>query len=351
MTICYFGSYNQSYARNRIIIKGLQKNDIKIIECRDSSPLPQKIIKLFIRHWRIRKDYDVMIVGFPGQGMTLLAKVLTRKPVVLDAFYSLYNTIVEDRKLHNKFSLVGIYNYLLDWLSIRAADRVLLDTQQHIDYFCSTFGTTAKKFTKVWIGADTDIFQPNYYAPTHDKLVVGFQGTFVPLQGVEYIIRAAALIENEDIEFLIVGIGQTLKQAKELAQNLKLAHVTFHEKRMPPDEVPLWVAKMDICLGIFGNTTKTKLVIPNKVYEYLAMEKPVITADTPAIRELFDETELMLVPTASPESIAQAIITLKENPILSQKIARQGYGKFSASAAPESIGKNLKSVLTCLIQP
>ncbi|MBI4119963.1 MAG: glycosyltransferase [Parcubacteria group bacterium] len=349
MTICYFGSYNRDYSRNRIIIKGLRKNGVNVIECHERAAGFKKLVSLFRKHRRIRDSYDIMIVGFAGQGMALFARLITRKPIVLDAFYSLYNTVVEDRKLHAKLSWTACHNYFLDWASARVANLVLLDTQEHIKYFCRTFHQPPSKFARVWIGADTDIFYPQD-GLVNEKTTIGFQGTFVPLQGVEYIIQALGLIKDPSLELLMVGNGQTLNLAKKIARGLELNNVKFHDVRIPAEAVPQWVARMDICLGIFGNTSKTKMVIPNKVYEYLAMGKPVITADTPAIRELFDETELMLVPIANPESIARAIITLKGNPELRQAIARQGHAKFTSSATPELIGKNLKSMLKCLIK-
>ena len=81
-------------------------------------------------------------------------------------------------------------------------------------------------------------------------------------------------------------------------------------------------------LRIFGSTNKTKRVIPNKVYDYVSMRKPVITADTLAIRELFEDDELMLVKVADHLSLANAIMTLKDNRKLANDIAQKGIKNF-----------------------
>ena len=118
---------------------------------------------------------------------------------------------------------------------------------------------------------------------------------------------------------------------------------------MRPEVLRLEIAKSDIVMGLFGNTPKTPLVIPNKVYEALAMRKPVITADTPAIRELFDDNDMFLVPAADPKELARAVLELKNNQDLMTKLAENGYNKFLKFASPYILGGQLKDIATeCL---
>ena len=349
MIVCYFGAYNRDYSRNSILIKVLRQNGVVVLECHDASPLPLRLWRLFWKHWKIRAQYDAMIVGFAGQGMTLFAKLITRKPVVLDAFYSLYNTIAEDRQFAAPRSLRARWARFLDIVSARIADKVLLDTQAHIEYYVKTFGLPREKFARILLGADNDIFKPttnNQQPTTHDRFIVGFQGTYVPLQGTEYIVRAAKLLEdNEKIEFVMLGEGQAFKATKALAEKIGAQNITFAGYRVPLEKVPQWIEKSDICLGIFGNTPKVPLVIPNKVYDCVAMKKAVITADTPAIRELFDESQLCLVPPANPEAIAKAIRTLKANPARRASLAEKGFARYREKVTPSLIGKALLGIL------
>lgn len=355
MTVCYFGNYNRNYPRNKILIKGLERNGVRVIECHDDSPLPMRFFRLWRKHRAIRNEYDVMIVGFPGQGMAIFAKLLTRKPVVLDAFYSMYNTIVEDRKLKSRYSLVALYNYFLDWLSVRTADKVLLDTNEHIAYFVKKFGANKEKLFRIWIGADDDIFYPRPKKES-GKFIVGFHGTYIPLQGVQYIIQAAKILQDynsndtnsnsndtnrRESEFLLVGNGHLLKATKKQASDLDLRNVRFIEERIPQERLAEFITDADLCLGIFGDTNKTQLVIPNKVYECAAMKKPIITADTPAIRELFSEKELFLVPTADAQAIAEAIKKLKSDSNLQDNLARNGFKKFQENATSKKVGHDL----------
>ena len=114
---------------------------------------------------------------------------------------------------------------------------------------------------------------------------------------------------------------------------------------MRPEQLKEKIVQADVCLGIFGDTQKTQRVIPNKVYECLAMQKPVITADTPAMRELFDESDMMLVKAANSESLVDAIIYLKKNPELMNKIAVNGFNKFKNNASLFVLGGKLKNII------
>ncbi len=362
MVVCYFGSYNREYARNRILLKGLRENGAEVIECHEESRGFLRVWRLFRKHRALRNNYDAMIVGFAGQGMTLFAKLITRKPVVLDAFYSLYNTAVEDRKIHSSLSFAALYYWLLDWLSARVADLVLLDTEAHIEYYVRKFHVPREKFVRVFIGADDDIFASRSAGEDgparrsmgeggdqRGKIIIRFYGAYIPLHGVEYIVQAAKLLEKEPcIQFELLGDGQTYAAARALAEELRLTNLSFIGRRIPYDELPAWIAGADICLGIFGATEKARRVIPNKVYECVAMKKPVITMDSPAIRELFDEREVYLVPAANPEAIAAGIMTLKTQPKRARALAENGFEKFRDCAAPTVIGKELREILQSL---
>src|SRR3989344_5993161 len=354
MRVLYFGIYNPSYARNWVIINGLRKNGVEVVELRER-PSRSSIFKLAFKYLFLKKDFDLVIVGFPGQEIMFLAKLLVRKPIIFDAFTSHYGGYILDRKKSSPKSIKAKYYRFLDKWSCKLADRVLLDTQAHIDFFVREFGLSVDKFRRVWIGANDDNFKPinrqdlfKQVLPVNDKFKVIFFGTYVPLQGVEYIIRAAKVLESQkDVIFQFIGKGQDRNKCIELSKNLGLKNIEFIDM-MKPEALRIEIAKSDIVLGLFGDTPKTPIVIPNKVYEALAMKKPVITADTPAIRELFDDNDMFLVPAANPHKLAQAIIELKNSPELRMKFSENGYRKFIDRASSKVLGQEVRDICLSL---
>ena len=349
MKICYFGIYNPDYSRSRVLLKGLRENGAEVIECQITPTERFKYWKLFKGHRQI-KNYDLMIIGYPNTlGLTLLSKLICRKKIVLDAFVSFYDSVIKDRKVYSSYSFRALKYWLLDWLGCKFADVILLDTEAHINYFVKEFGIKGEKFKRIFISCDEAIFYPQPRLENIDQFLVHFHGTFIPLQGIEYIIKAAKLLEGENIQFNLIGSGQTHQMVVDLSRKLKTKNVNFINF-MPQKELVKYMAQADVCLGIFGSTSKATRVIPNKAYEAIAMKKPVITADSPAIRELFENRKnCLFCNIADEKDLAEKILELKNNPELRKKIAEGGYKLFKERLTPKILGKDLKNILEELL--
>lgn len=338
MTICYFGIYNPEYSRNRVLIKGLKQNGVEVIECSSKGKGIGKYWQLFKNHYKIRKKYDLMIVGYPGYQAMILAWFLTRKPIIFNVFTSIYDSMVWDRKLVKPKSFKALYYWLLDWFSCRLADKILLDTQEHIDYFVKTFHLDPQRFYRIFVSTDEDMLYPvSAEKKDTDNFLVHFHGNFIPLQGVEYIIYAAKILENDKIKFNIIGRGQEYKKIMRLANDLKINNINFIDP-IPYEKLREYMADSDVCLGIFGKTPKAQRVIPNKVYEAIACAKPIITGETPAIKELFtNQKNIILCRPASPEDLADKILKLKINQNVGSEIGQNAFNLFKEELLPKKI--------------
>jgi len=355
MSVCYFGPYDPKYPRNRVIIKGLRKNGVKVIECNARSfNRLLDYTKLLKKHQALK--YDVIILGahgrYFGQPLMPFIRRITKKPVVFDAMLTLYETGVVDRKLIDGKSTKAKLWYLFDHNALQNASLVLSDTNTHAKYYSHFYDVEFSKFRRVLVGSDDEVFYPRQSKKEDNCFLVMFWGGFIPLQGVKFIIRAAKLLEDhKDVKFELRGFGQTYNEALELSKSLKIKNISFSSSWVPYAELPNYITKADICLGIFGETEKAQRVIPNKAVEALAMRKPLITGDSPAAREILrDKENCILVPMANPKALAKAILRLKENKELGQKIAENGYRLFKEKLSPKAIGKELKSILMELIE-
>lgn len=361
MKVCYFGGYDPEKFRNKLIVEGLRQNNVEVIECNEKIWrgiddkkqfdlfFPLKLLasytKLVVKYSRIHEK-EVIIVGYPGYFDVFLAKFLTlfsRKPVVLDAFISVYDTMVLDRKLVKQGSLKARLLYLMDKAPCSIADLVLLDTDAHIDFFSSSFKLKKGKFKKVLVGTGHEDFK---YIPTKRKrnFTAIFFGSYIPLHGIEYIIGAAKLLEKEKIDFIFIGTGQLLPEAKKQAEGSN--NIFFIEKIVSPKELSREISCADICLGIFGNTDKAKRVIPHKIYVAMALKKPIITADTMAIRELLtNKKDVLLCKTADSKSLAGAILKLKKDFALKNSIAKNAFELYKEKCTSKAIGRQVKDYL------
>lgn len=342
MRILFFGRYDPEYARNRVLMKGLRMHGADIIECRVDPRGKFWPFKLLWKYVRMRPRFDVVFAAFSGQEAILIARILTRKPIVFDAFTSRYEEYVLDRKKNAPGSWRAAWYRWLDRIACRCADIVLTDTKAHASFFANEYHLDLEKFHPIFVGTDTDVFRPVSAEPPATPFVVHFHGSFIPLQGVRFILEAARLLQHESVMFNVIGKGQTYIADRQHAQGL--GNVRFLD-RVPYAELPSHIARAHVCLGIFGDTPKTLAVIPNKVYETLAMAKPLITADTPAIRELLDDRSAMLVPPADASALASAILRLKNDPDLRARIGVAGHAVFLSHATPALLGKKVFKIL------
>lgn len=348
ISICYFGKYDND-TRNQVIKEALRKNSIKYIECNDRTSSRKirwpNLIKKFIR---IKDQIDIIFVGKVGHFDIPLAWLLGKlfhKPVVFDVFVSLYDSQVLDRKLHSPNSREAKRLVKYDKWSCLLSDLVIVDTIQHKKYFQQEFNLQRAKFEVLPVGAQ-DIFLPRpFLKKCGHTFKVLFYGTYIPLHGVQYILQAAKLLESDDtIKFELIGNGQTYNEMINLAKKLNLTNVNFIDP-LPIGNLIEKIAKADICLGIFGNTNKARRVIPNKVYQCAAMRKPIITGDSPAVREVFgDGKNILLCKMADSCGLGEKITILMNSPILSKTIADNGYRLFQEKFTTRKIGERLVAI-------
>jgi len=346
MKICFFGTYNPQYSRNRVIKRGLEENGVIIAQCNDRSSGIKKYFRLWKKFKYIKNEIDFLFVGFPGYGAAIFAKIFTDKKIIFDAFSSVYDSMVLDRKIVSIFSLKSLYYFLLDFLACQMSDWVLVDTLAQKDFFARTFKINPKKILVVYVGADVpEEFLVQIKKAQSIPTKIFFYGTFIPLQGVDVILKSANLLKNENVRFEIMGQGQTFSDAQNLAQKLFLQNVKF----LPPHlyiDLLNHLNSADISLGIFGSTLKSQRVIPNKVFDALALGKPCITQDSPAVREILKNGEnCMLTKPHDETDLASKIKLLMSDANLRDKIGKEEQKLFLEKFLPKKVVAPILNIL------
>lgn len=291
----------------------------------------------------MRKQYDIMIVGYPGQQAAIVAKFLTRKPIVVDALVPLHESLVYSRGLLKRLSIRGVYYWLLEWFSLILAHRIIVDTNAHREYFSRSFHLNPNKFRRIFIGSDDDVFCPKQVGTS--EFIVHFHGALSPLQGVDYIVRAAKILEREKIIFQIIGDGQSSDSIRQLVRDLDVRNVRLLG-HIPYEQLMNYISRASISLGLFGKASQAQRAIPNKVYEALAARSPIITSRTPGAQELLtDKKDVLFCEAGSAEDLARAILEIRNNGKMREDIARNGYDLFKSRLTPVFVGRDLVDVL------
>ena len=363
LRVCYFGTYRANYSRNQIMIEALRRNNVEVMECHE--PLwhgiedrvhvasggwlnPRFLARCARTYWRLLRahrqtgQYDVMVLGYPGQMDVYLARLLAwirRKPLVLDVFMSLF-LIASERGLTARHRMTSRLIFWLEKGALRLPDLLIQDTAEYVEWFERVFGMESARFRLVPTGADDRVFQPVEADRPHDRLFRAlYYGTFIPNHGVEQIVEAARLVADDPvIRFELVGEGPDRGRAISLVRQHGLENVECLDW-MEQDELVAAAASADVCLGVFGTTPQSLMTIQNKIYEGLAMAKAVITGDSRTVRgSLVHGKHVYLCERGNPQALAEAVRVLKADPELRRSLGQDGFRLFQARFSLQRIG-------------
>ncbi len=350
MTFCFFGSYDPNYARNKILIDGLQKNGVKIVHCRSmAGNVLIRYPQLFKQFWRYKDNIDLIFVAFVGHLNVPLAWMLGkifRKKVVFDMFYSMYDTYVFDRRSVSVGSLRAKSYWFIDKLAVTLADSVITDTQAHAEYFMRLLHVKPRKFNKIFVGGDDTIFKP-LRQKIRKKIRIIFHGMFTRLHGAEFFVEAAKLLENKkSLEFILVGSSQNYTLPVRLYEELKPSNMIYYPE-IPVEKLAKLLSECSISVGHLGTTIKAKSVITNKMFQAIASKTAVIAGDCPANKELFvHKKTAWFVKMGDSRVLADAIIYLSSRPKLIRYLANNGYCLFKTELTNQLIGKQLLNIVS-----
>ena len=292
--------------------------------------------RLFTRRPR---GFDAFMVGYPGQLDLPAARRASRgRPVVFNPLVSLADTLVGDRRRFRPGSLAARTLEWIDRRAFRSADLVVADTETHARFLGQLAGRD--DIAVCFVGAEERLFHPGWEPPP--TFTVLFVGKLIPLQGIDTILAAARAAS--EIPFRLVGSGQLTPLLADRPANVE--HVAWLEYEQLPDEI----RSAGCVLGIFGTSPKAQRVIPNKAFQALACGAPLVTADTPAARELLTHGEsALLVPPGDPSALADALRRLAADDQLAERIAAGGRAVYAQAASEAVLGARWRKLLEGLV--
>ncbi|HSL47015.1 MAG TPA: glycosyltransferase family 4 protein [Anaerolineales bacterium] len=218
----------------------------------------------------------------------------------------------------------------LAWVEQRAiqyADHVVTACEAFRTAFVGR-GAQKEKITVVLNVPNDDLFRSAWAAHTPKKDKTGFtlitHGTLIEIYGVQNIIKAVAHLKST-IPFLklqVVGGGEYLPELKRLARELEVEdHVEFIYW-VPQPEVVKMILDADVgmvsILRGYGD-----MMVPTKLFEFIALHKPVICSSLKGIRDYFDESALLFFEPDNELELADRIFQLYQNPQMGMEMTQR----------------------------
>jgi len=171
-------------------------------------------------------------------------------------------------------------------------------------------------------GVDTRLFDPHLHLENikkkygiQGKQVVGWIGSFGPERGIKSLlnIAAAALKRMPAVCFMLVGDGPLRSWIEMEISRLGMEENFILTGAVSREKVPHYIAAMDVALAPYPPGGATYFS-PLKVFEYMAMARPVVATDRGQCVELLKNGAGVVLPPGAPEAWALTLKDLLNNP-------------------------------------
>ena len=366
MRVMWLGTYERDYPRARVLIAGLRELGVEVVEHHRPvwedqrhkagaflRPLPlARAGGRFAAAWAglavqgaREPRLDAVIAGYPAQPDAVPAWVVSRirrVPLVVDMMISLADTLGGDRALAGRAASAALAG--IDRVSLAAADLVLADTRAGADWLSERFGVRRDRIAVVPVGAEPGPFLPRPAPPGPPTALV--YGKLAPLHGIATVLAAAR--EPGVPPIRVIGDGQLGPWLADELRRDPPPGVSW-ERWVPYERLGEELGASAIALGIFGTSDKAARVVPNKVWQAMAARRPVVTGDTPAVREVLQDGETaLLVPPGDPAALAAALRRLAGDRALRDRLAEAGHRRYLGHGAPRAAASALRDALTPL---
>ena len=205
----------------------------------------------------------------------------------------------------------------------RRADRIVVVSPAFKDHLMRYWSVPAAKISIVENGVETDLFRLDPAASevrkqlkVENRFLICYIGTMGNAHGLETLIAAAEELKTTlpNAMFLLIGEGAEKERIVQLAAARGITNVQFFGQQ-PRETIPAYVSAADLCLVMLKKTELFKTVIPTKLLEYMACERPVILAVDGQARSIVEAAGAgVFVEPEDSQALVKAIADLSSAP-------------------------------------
>jgi glycosyltransferase involved in cell wall biosynthesis len=187
-----------------------------------------------------------------------------------------------------------------------------------------------------------------------DKTVIGFIGSFVQYEGLEYIVDAVEILVNQgykDIVALMVGDGAVADEVRQRVVDKNLDDYFIFTGRIPHEEVEGYYSLVDIAPLPRKGLPVCEMVSPLKPFEAMAMGKVVLASNVAALAEIVqDGYNGLLFEKDNVKDLASKLEMLINNPTLRKQIGKQAREWVERERDWKHLSKKVVEVYKILLQ-
>jgi len=282
--------------------KGLPKSAYELLEFLYSFHAFLRLKRAYDRH---RPD-----VLYERYNLFMPAGVWLKRWVGVPLFLEVNAPLFDERKRYDGLALERFAKWIEN-VTWRGADRVLPVTQV-LAYYVREAGVPGDRIAVTPNGISRERFLRNVDAEAakarlglSGSIVLGFTGFIRAWHGLQMAIDLLAEGGGERLQFLVVGDGPGRPELEQKARALGVADKVHFVGFVQHDAIVDYIAAFDIAL----QPSVTPYASPLKIFEYLALGKPVVAPRSPNIEEILvdGETALLFEPGDQESFVAQVL--------------------------------------------
>ncbi|MCH1867668.1 glycosyltransferase family 4 protein [Nocardioides sp. CFH 31398] len=218
---------------------------------------------------------------------------------------------------------------LVERITFALADGVISTNESYREVAVRRGGVDPASVTVVRSGPDLARFTP--MAPDPDlrrgkEHLLAYLGVMGPQDGVDYALRAVAALRDrgrDDFHCILMGAGDALDDLLELRAELGLDDVVEFPGRVSDDYVRRCLSTASVCLSPDPRNPLNDLSTMNKVVEYMAMGRPLVSFDLKEARVSAADAALYAADDDTTV-FADAVERLLDDPALRESMGRRG---------------------------
>ena len=295
---------------------------------------------------QIREFKPDIIVGF-GVLNAWIASHYAKQHSISFVYYWIdaLDTLIPEKSLQ-------IFGKFLERSTIKRSCKVIAINEKLRDYTIS-LGAALKNTEIIGAGIDLERFHPDIdgtkiralYGIKPDEIVLFFMGWLYHFSGLKEVALELAFHRKEydKIKLLIVGDGDAFDELVAIRETFDLTNQFILTGKKPYEEIPEYIAAANVCiLPAYPDEPIMQDIVPIKLYEYLAMGKPVVTTRLPGIMKEFGEGN-GVVYVKTPEMTINLSTSMKKTEEIENN--RNNARKFVVYLDWEKISDTFESLL------
>jgi glycosyltransferase involved in cell wall biosynthesis len=264
----------------------------------------KKYIKSFINE---RKIKVLHVHDLPLMKLCIDLAAEYKIPVIGD-FHENYSEAIKMYYWANTWKGKLLINFKkwdsLQEYSVKKLDKIVVVADETIDLFKKKYNRNKNDFYSVDNSIDIEQFEKT---GINDKLnevlkrkysdfvVFGFTGAILPNRGLQHLIKLLPEYKSLKLKLVIVGKGQLKKELVAFAEKAGISHMIDWYDWQHFENLLTFTQNFDVGLTRLEDNLQNSYTTPNKVFQYMYMKKPVLTADSLPMVRIVGKTNSGLV--------------------------------------------------------